>query len=97
MLRLLMAEVGMPGFAVTRLSPGLLAELDQHAAEVRDSLGDGRTAPSTVALAGYAEGLLHAAEEAGWELPAVIDWPHADWRELRLLAICALATDGREL
>jgi hypothetical protein len=97
MLRLLLAEIGTPGFAAATQLPGLLAEVDQHAAEVRDSLGDGRTAPSTVALAGYAEGLINAAEEAGWDFPAAIEWVHADWRVVRLLAICELASDGRQL
>lgn len=97
LLRLLIEEVGAPGFAAMRHRPALLAEVDQHAAEVRDALGDGRTAPSTVALAGYTEGLIHAAEEAGWEFPAEIDWADGDWRVLRLLAICVLASDGREL
>ncbi|MCW2642901.1 MAG: hypothetical protein JWP76_5207 [Dactylosporangium sp.] len=97
LLRLLIAEMGTPGFAATRQLPGLLAEVDQHAAEVRDSLGDGRLVPSTVALAGYAEGLINAAEQAGWDFPATIDWVHADWRVVRLLSICVLASDGREL
>jgi hypothetical protein len=97
MLRLLMEEVGTPGIAAMGHLPGLLADVDQHAAEVRDALGDGRVAPSTVALAGYAEGLIHAAEEAGWEFPAAIDWIGGDWRVVRLLAICVLASDGREL
>jgi hypothetical protein len=98
LLRLLIEEVGTPGMTMMRQRPRLLAEVDQHAAEVRDALGDGRTAPSTVALAGYTEGLIHAAEEAGWQFPAAIDWVHAeDWRVVRLLAICVLASDGREL
>jgi hypothetical protein len=50
-----------------------------------------------VALAGYAEGLINAAEQAGWDFPATIDWVHADWRVVRLLSICVLASDGREL
>ncbi|MGC9665614.1 DUF6401 family natural product biosynthesis protein [Planosporangium sp. 12N6] len=95
LLRDLTAVLGADGLAVARRLPGLLAALDRHAAEVRDALGDGRAVPSTVALAGYAEGLIHAAEETGWELPAPIDWAHADWRAVRLLAVCALAADGR--
>ncbi|NJC82680.1 DUF6401 family natural product biosynthesis protein [Planosporangium mesophilum] len=97
MLRDLMTVLGTGGLAIAALLPGLLAAVDQHAAEVRDALGDGRAAPSTVALAGYAEGFIHAAEETGWDLPEPIDWVHADWRALRLLAVCALAADGREL
>jgi hypothetical protein len=97
LLRLLIEEVGTPGMTAMRQLPRLLAEVDQHAAEVRDALGDGHLAPSTVALAGYTEGLIHAAEEAGWEFPASIDWIGGDWRVLRLLAICMLASDGREL
>ncbi|HEV7898967.1 MAG TPA: DUF6401 family natural product biosynthesis protein [Planosporangium sp.] len=97
MLRDLMTVLGANGLAVAGHLPGLLAAVDQHAAEVRDALGDGRAAPSTVALAGYAEGLIHAAEETGWELPEPIDWARADWRAARLLAICALTADGRDL
>jgi hypothetical protein len=97
LLRLLIDEIGAPGMLMMRRVPRLVAEVDQHAAEVRDALGDGRFAPSTVALAGYTEGLIHAAEEAGWEFPATIDWTRGDWRVIRLLAICVLASDGREL
>jgi hypothetical protein len=97
LLRLLLDEVGIPGIAAMRRVPGLMAEVDQHTAEIRDALGNGRRAPGTVALAGYAEGLISAAEEAGWEFPAAIDWVRADWRVVRLLAICLYAADGRQL
>jgi Family of unknown function (DUF6401) len=96
LLRELTTALGSTGLGVAARLPGLMAAIDQHAAAVRDSVGDGRTAPGPVALAGYAEGLIHAAREAGWRLPVVsgIDWIRADWRVLRLVAICALAENA---
>ncbi|MFG2057394.1 DUF6401 family natural product biosynthesis protein [Micromonospora sp. NPDC048930] len=91
-LTTLTAAVGTAGLAAATANPGLLAEVDQHAAAVRDSLhGDSR--PLTVAaLAGYAEGVRAAAREHGWAPPATpIDWSEPDWLLTRLLAVCALA------
>lgn len=91
-LTTLTAAVGTAGLAAAHANPGLLAEVDQHAAGVRDSL-DGDRRPLTVAaLAGYAEGLRDAAAEHGWTPPAApVDWSEPDWTLTRLLAVCLLA------
>ncbi|MFG1715016.1 DUF6401 family natural product biosynthesis protein [Micromonospora sp. NPDC049203] len=92
-LTTLTAAVGTAGLAAAHANPGLLAEVDQHAAGVRDSL-DGDRQPLTVAaLAGYVDGLREAAAEHGWTPPAgaEVDWSEPDWMLTRLLAVCLLA------
>ena len=49
----LMAGLGEPGLAAAAGCAGLTAALDQHAASVRDALGDPAGGPSAVALAGH--------------------------------------------
>lgn len=73
----------------SRWAPGLLAEIDQHAAAVRDILvlGDHRLGP--VALADYARGVEDVARERGWRPGG------QDWVSLRLAGVYLLAmTDG---
>ncbi|WFE39572.1 DUF6401 family natural product biosynthesis protein [Micromonospora sp. WMMD998] len=92
--------VGTAGLAAARAIPGLLAEVDQHAAGVRDSLHGDRRPLTVAALAGYAEGLRDAATEHGWTAPAEpVDWSAPDWLLTRLLAVCLLARalDPRQL
>jgi hypothetical protein len=91
-----MTALGTAGLTAADGLPGLLAAVDQHAAAIRDAVGDGQRALGPVSLAGYAEGLIRAATRAGWQLPtgSTVDWPYADWRVLRLLAICAMAAEG---
>jgi len=85
------AWIGTTGLIQARLHPGLQAEIDQHAAAIREGL-DGDLKPPS--LAGYAEGLHGAAVEAGWEPPEErIDWSAADWVLLRLLAVYWLHRD----
>ena len=95
----LLAHVGGDGADATGALPGLLAAVDQHAAAVRDTIQDGQCPPGLVALAGYAEGMLDAAAEIGWEPPASqeVDWTLADWLLLRLRAVCVLACATGEL
>ncbi|GAA2699923.1 DUF6401 family natural product biosynthesis protein [Micromonospora olivasterospora] len=91
-LAALAASLGTAGLAAAAARPGLLAEVDQHAAAVRDSL-DGDARPLTrAALAGYVEGVRSAAREHGWRAPqGPTDWSEPDWLLTRLLAVCALA------
>jgi hypothetical protein len=86
-------SIGTAGLAAARAVPGLLAEIDQHAAAVRDRLTDGVRHPGPVALAGYADGLRATATSLGWRAPAPheVDWVRAPWPLLRLLAVCQLA------
>ncbi|MFJ8580681.1 DUF6401 family natural product biosynthesis protein [Micromonospora sp. NPDC093277] len=91
-LTTLTGSVGTAGLAAAATDPGLLAEVDQHAAAVRDSLEADRRPLTVAALAGYAEGLRAAAGEHGWQQPAEpVDWSRPDWALTRLVAVCALA------
>jgi hypothetical protein len=89
----LMMWLGEPGLDVADGSPALMSVLDQHAAQIRDSLGDSADGPNVVALAGYATGIRDALIEAGWTLAPIpeVDWSKPEWPTLRLLAVCLLA------
>ncbi|GAA0737305.1 hypothetical protein Drose_35380 [Dactylosporangium roseum] len=89
----LMTWLGEAGLHAAASSAGLRAAVDQHAAAVRDALGDPERGPSVVALAGYATGVRDTLIEAEWQLPPVaeLDWAKAEWPTLRLVAVCALA------
>lgn len=95
---------GAPGLAVAAGVPGLAAEVDQHAAAVRDILSFGVDRPASVSpevlLAGYARGLVDALRELGGLVAAPVDaagWLRADWSSLRLLGVCALAASPASL
>jgi Family of unknown function (DUF6401) len=81
----LAGEVGAAGLRRPAALPGLLAAVDQHAAEVRDSL-TGADRPEARTLLGYARGFVEAAIGRGW-LPGAA---HTDWESLRLAAVCLL-------
>lgn len=95
----LMTWLGEAGLAAAATSVGLQAAVDQHAASVRDGLGDPERGPNAVALASYAAGVRDALIEAQWQLPppSELDWSKAEWPTLRLVAICALARAGGHL
>ncbi len=86
-------NLGRPGLAAAAELPGLLAAVDQHAAALRDRLGDGHRRPTLIGLAGYTQGLFDAATELGWRPPPnhAIDWTRPHWLLLRLLAAYHLA------
>ena len=95
-------RIGGPGLAATVAVPGLIAEVDQHAAAVRDILTVGVDAPAAavVLLAGYARGLIDQAKDMGWrfgEPTKPAGWASVDWLTARLLAVCDLArrADGQ--
>jgi hypothetical protein len=87
-------RVGTPGLTAAATLPGLLAAIDQHAAALRDLLGDGVRPPSPIGLAGYADGLRDMAGDLGWQLPRTdgVQWASAPWLLVRLVAICHLAS-----
>ncbi len=89
----LMAWLGTAGLVASTQVPGLLAEVDQHAASVRDALGDPEPRPDAISLAGYASGVRDASSDAGWLMPDIetVDWSTVDWPTLRLIAVCALS------
>ncbi len=76
-----------------RAVPGLLAAVDQHAAQVRDSLADRRGRLHPITLAAYADGVADAAIARGWSIKELSerDWTAASWPSVRLLAVCVLA------
>ncbi|TCJ99901.1 hypothetical protein DFR71_0886 [Nocardia alba] len=98
-LQQLHAEFGAPAAAVAAVAPALSAQLDQHAAAVRDILDlgvdDAARVPRAILLAGYVSGLLdHFAElPDGFLAGAPDSWHAADWLQLRLAAVCAYAID----
>lgn len=91
----LQERIGAPGLAAAATVPGLLAEVDQHAAAIRDilSVGITGTAKGSALLAGYARGLLDQARDMGWSFgePSLIGWTRTDWLTVRLVAVCQLA------
>lgn len=74
-------------------SPALLALVDQHAADIRDTLGDGRGQLHAEHLAAYADGVTDAAAHHGWHLTDALaeGWARASWPLVRLLAVSTLA------
>ena len=88
----LMAWVGVDGLVAAINSPGLRAAVDQHAAAVRDAVGD---VLDVIALADYARVVHATAIRAGQAPPdtARLDWTRAPAYLLRLLAVCALVTE----
>jgi len=84
--------VGIGGLDAADAHPGLMAEIDQHAAGIRDSLSVDVRPLTAVLLAAYAEGVRDAAFTHGWRPPVgPIDWAEGDWVLRRLLAVCVLA------
>jgi hypothetical protein len=88
-----MTWFGEAGLAAAAASSGLLASVDQHAAAVRDALGDPQDGPNAIGLAGYATGVRDAADDEGWsvDVPSTVDWSAVDWLTMRLLGVCSLA------
>ena len=95
-LSTLTTHVGAEGLAVAASVPGLVAAVDQHAADVRDILAQGANAAAfsdRVLLAGYGRGLLDRFDVSVEQVRARATgrWTTPDWLALRLLAVCALA------
>lgn len=83
------------GLSIGSLPPGLLADLDQHAAAIRDILRFSGRRVGLIELAAYARGAQDAASENGWCLPSPDNSvPAWDWVDLRLAAVCLLAETG---
>ncbi|MFC4125665.1 DUF6401 family natural product biosynthesis protein [Nocardia rhizosphaerae] len=88
---------GAPAAAAAAELPALSAELDQHAAAVRDILEFGVAESGgvvlSVLLAAYARGLLDqaAVDMPGSAAVAPLSWHDAGWLDLRLAAVCQYA------
>jgi hypothetical protein len=94
----MMARVGVDGLAAALGDPGLLAQVDQHAAAVRASLHHAGRAVDATGLAAYARSVAAAATRMGRPLPepghAYISgsaWLSAEWHLVRLVAVCMIA------
>jgi hypothetical protein len=93
----LMARVGVDGLVAAMRYPDLMTLVDLHAAEVRDSVALDGVNVEPVGLADYAAEILADDMRTGRLLPtdpAEVDWPEAEWRLLRLVAVCAVAEES---
>jgi hypothetical protein len=95
----LMAWVGVDGLVAALRTPGLLAEIDQHAAAVRDAIVAAGRPVDALSLSRYARSIAAAADRMGRPLPEQsldgtdTDWSNAGWHLLRLVAVCAIADE----
>jgi len=94
----MMARVGVDGLAAALADPAVLAQVDQHAAAVRDALASAGRRSDAQGLAAYAKSIAFAATRAGRPVPEPGEahttgagWLTADWHQLRLVAVCAIA------
>jgi hypothetical protein len=92
-LQALLTQIGADGLSAAKRIPAVMAAVDQHAAAVRDSLTAKSLTLTAVPLASYGSSVVAAAARMGQQPkdPAGIDWSRADWFQLRLTAVCALA------
>ena len=97
----MMARVGVDGLAAALADPGLLAQVDQHAAAVRDALAGAGRELDAAGLAAYAKSILAAAARMGRVVPAPGEahvtgaaWHAAEWHLMRLVAVCAIAEES---
>ncbi|MEV6597447.1 DUF6401 family natural product biosynthesis protein [Actinoplanes sp. NPDC051346] len=94
----MMARVGVDGLAAALGDAGLLAQVDQHAAAVREALRHAGREVDADGLAAYAKSIAAAAERMGRPVPqpghAYISgsaWLSAEWHLMRLVAVCMIA------
>ena len=94
----MMARVGVDGLTAALADPGLLAQVDQHAAAVRDALAGAGRELDAAGLASYAKSILAAATRMGRVVPAPGEahvsgaaWHAAEWHLVRLVAVCSIA------
>jgi hypothetical protein len=94
----MMARVGVDGLVAAHTDAGLLAQVDQHAAAVRDALAHAGRAVDAGGLASYAKSIVAAAHRMGRPVPepghayrSGIAWMAAEWHLLRLVAVCMIA------
>ena len=88
-------HLGAAGMAAMHALPGLMAQVDQHLAQIRDAVADQRGRIHPVTLAAYADGVADAATVRGWTAaePAAVGWHRASWPSVHLLAVCVLAAE----
>jgi hypothetical protein len=94
----MMARVGVDGLAAALGDTGLLAQVDQHAAAVRDALFAAGREVDAAGLAAYAKSIAAAADRMGRPVPqpghaylSGTAWLAAEWHLMRLVAVCMIA------
>jgi hypothetical protein len=94
----MMARVGVDGLAAALGDAGLLAQVDQHAAAVREALRHAGRAVDAAGLAAYARSIAAAADRMGRPVPepghaylSGTAWLAAEWHLMRLVAVCMIA------
>lgn len=94
----MMARVGVDGLAAALGDVGLLAQVDQHAAAVREALQRAGREADAAGLAAYARSIVAAADRMGRPVPAPGEayvsgaaWLGAEWHLMRLVAVCQIA------
>ena len=94
----MMARVGVDGLAAALGDAGLLAQVDQHAAAVRDARHHAGREVDADGLASYARSIVAAAERMGRPVPqpghadvSGTAWLAAEWHLMRLVAVCMIA------
>lgn len=94
----LMARIGVDGLTAALVHPGLLAEVDQHAAAIREAVRRSGRQVTADTVVSYATSVTAAVRRCGVTLPEPgdaapqhLDWLRADWFLLRLTAVCAIA------
>jgi hypothetical protein len=94
----MMARVGVDGLIAALTDVAVLAQIDQHAAAIRDALSEAGRRADAPGLAAYAKSIAFAARRAGRPLPSPgaapicgPGWMAADWHHLRMVAVCAMA------
>jgi hypothetical protein len=94
----MMARVGVDGLAAALGDASVLAQVDQHAAAVRDALKDAGREVDAGGLAAYAKSIAAAAARMGRPVPqpgqAYLSgsaWLSAEWHLMRLVAVCLIA------
>jgi hypothetical protein len=94
----MMARVGVDGLVAAHTDAGLLAQVDQHAAAVREALHSAGREIGAEGLAAYAKSVAAAAVRMGRPLPEPghapltrAGWFIAEWHLMRLVAVCLIA------
>jgi hypothetical protein len=83
--RALIQDIGEAGVAKMAADSGLAAEVEQHAAAVRDVITGSGGELDEASLLDYLYGFADTALEQGW-------WPDEeyDWQFIRVIAVCSL-------
>ena len=94
----MMARVGVDSLVAAHADAGLLAQVDQHAAAVREALHHAGRTVDAPGLAAYAKSIAAAGVRMSRPLPEPghapmtgTAWLTAEWHLMRLAAVCMIA------